>query len=158
MYQGRPTSITSALGYSIAGLSVVIDVGRPWYIWRVPLYFWHWNLNSALLEVALCIMAYVFVLWIELSPAFLERWAGAGEGKLARIARKVSPWIDRSLIWVLALGVLLPTMHQSSLGALIMLTGPKLHPLWNTPWLPLLFLLSCLGLGYAAVVLESALS
>jgi Ni/Fe-hydrogenase subunit HybB-like protein len=154
----RPAVLTSALGYSIAGLSVVIDVGRPWYIWRVPLYFWHWNLNSALLEVALCIMAYVFVVWIELSPAFLERWSAAGEGKLARIARKTLPWIDKSLIWILALGVLLPTMHQSSLGALIMLTGPKLHPLWSTPLLPLLFLLSCLAMGYAAVVLESTLS
>ena len=52
---------------------MVLDVGRPWNIWKVPLYFWRWNLNSVLLEVALCIMAYVVVLWIELSPAFLER-------------------------------------------------------------------------------------
>jgi Ni/Fe-hydrogenase subunit HybB-like protein len=153
----RPAVLTSALGYSIAGLSVVIDVGRPWYIWRVPLYFWHWNLNSALLEVALCIMSYVFVLWIELSPAFLERW-GAGAGRLARTARAISPWLDKALVWILALGVLLPTMHQSSLGSLIVLTGPKLDPLWGTPFLPLLFLLSCLGMGYAAVVLESTLS
>ena len=154
----RPAVLTSALGYSIAGLSVVIDVGRPWYIWRVPLYFWHWNLSSALLEVALCIMSYVFVLWIELSPAFLERWSAAGEGWLARTARKISPWIDKSLVWILALGVLLPTMHQSSLGSLIVLTGPKLNLLWNTAFLPLLFLISCLAMGYAAVVLESALS
>jgi Ni/Fe-hydrogenase subunit HybB-like protein len=154
----RPAVLTSALGYSIAGLSVVIDVGRPWYIWRVPLYFWHWNLNSALLEVALCIMSYVFVLWIELSPAFLERWSAAGEGWLARTARKISPWINKSLVWILALGVLLPTMHQSSLGSLIVLTGPKLNLLWNTAFLPLLFLVSCLAMGYAAVVLESTLS
>ncbi|HEY4593048.1 MAG TPA: Ni/Fe-hydrogenase cytochrome b subunit [Thermoanaerobaculia bacterium] len=153
----RPAVLTSALGYSIAGLSVVIDVGRPWYIWRVPLYFWHWNLNSALLEVALCIMSYVFVLWIELSPAFLERW-GTGEGKIARISRAIAPRLDKVLVWILALGVLLPTMHQSSLGSLIVLTGPKLHPIWSTGFLPLLFLISCLAMGYAAVVLESTLS
>jgi len=153
----RPAVLTSALGYSIAGLSVVIDVGRPWYIWRVPLYFWHWNLNSALLEVALCIMSYVFVLWIELSPAFLERW-GTGQGRIARISRAISPWLDKVLVWILALGVLLPTMHQSSLGSLIVLTGPKLNLLWNTAFLPLLFLISCLAMGYAAVVLESTLS
>ncbi|HEY2292570.1 MAG TPA: Ni/Fe-hydrogenase cytochrome b subunit [Thermoanaerobaculia bacterium] len=153
----RPAVLTSALGYSIAGLSVVIDVGRPWYIWRVPLYFWHWNLNSALLEVALCIMSYVFVLWIELSPAFLERW-GTGEGRIARISRAISPWLDKVLVWILALGVLLPTMHQSSLGSLIVLTGPKLNLLWSTAFLPLLFLISCLAMGYAAVVLESTLS
>ena len=153
----RPAVLTSALGYSIAGLSVVIDVGRPWYIWRVPLYFWHWNLNSALLEVALCIMSYVFVLWIELSPAFLERW-GTGEGRIARISRAIAPQLDKVLVWILALGVLLPTMHQSSLGSLIVLTGPKLNLLWNTAFLPLLFLVSCLAMGYAAVVLESTLS
>jgi Ni/Fe-hydrogenase subunit HybB-like protein len=62
------------------------------------------------------------------------------------------------LIWIIALGMLLPTMHQSSLGSLILLTGPKLHPLWQTPLLPLLFLVSCIAMGYAAVVFESSLS
>ena len=71
----RPAILTSALGYTIAGASVAIDLGRPWNMWKIPLYFWNWNLNSSLLEVALCIMAYVFVLWIELSPAFLEKFA-----------------------------------------------------------------------------------
>ncbi len=73
----RPAVLTSALGYTIAGLSVAIDVGRPWYIWKVPLFAWRWNLSSALLEVALCIMAYVVVLWIELAPAFFEKWSDA---------------------------------------------------------------------------------
>jgi Ni/Fe-hydrogenase subunit HybB-like protein len=49
-------------------------------------------------------------------------------------------------------------MHQSSLGSLMLLAGPRLHPLWNTGWLPLLLLLSSVGMGYAAVVFESALS
>lgn len=154
----RPAVLTSALGYTIAGLSVVIDVGRPWFIWKVPLFFWRWNLNSALLEVALCIMAYVFVGWIELSPVFLERARTSGYEKLRRFAALTLPWVDRALIWVLALGILLPTMHQSSLGSLMMLTGPRLHPLWNTPILPLLFLLNCLAMGYSVVVLESSLS
>ena len=67
----RPAILTSALGYTIAGVSVFLDIGKPWIIWKVPTYVWSWNLNSALLEVALCIMSYMFVLWIELSPAFL---------------------------------------------------------------------------------------
>ena len=74
----RPAILTSALGYTIAGTSVVIDLGRPWNMWKIPLYFWNWNLNSSLLEVALCIMCYVFVLWIELSPAFLEKFSADG--------------------------------------------------------------------------------
>ncbi|MGE5662729.1 MAG: NrfD/PsrC family molybdoenzyme membrane anchor subunit, partial [Deltaproteobacteria bacterium] len=69
----RPAILTSALGYTLAGASIVIDVGRYWNIWKVPL-LWNWNRNSILLEVAMCIMAYVVVLWIEILPAFLEKW------------------------------------------------------------------------------------
>jgi Ni/Fe-hydrogenase subunit HybB-like protein len=154
----RSAILTSALGYTMAGMSVVLDLGRPWEVWKVPLFFWSWNLNSALLEVALCIMAYMGVLWIELSPAFWERWKSGPEGRLQRFSAKAYTFINRYLIWIIALGMLLPTMHQSSLGSLILLTGPKLHPLWQTPLLPLLFLVSCIAMGYAAVVFESSLS
>lgn len=154
----RPAILTSALGYSIAGASVFIDIGRWWNIWKVPLYFKHWNFNSALLEVALCIMAYVAVLWIELSPAFLESFRDGKNAKLKRIAEKLLPILDKSLIWIVALGMLLPTMHQSSLGALMLLAGPRLHPLWFTPFLPLFFLITCLAMGYAVVVFESVFS
>ena len=154
----RPAVLTSALGYTIAGASVAVDLGRPWNMWKIPAYFWNWNLNSSLLEVALCIMAYVFVLWIELSPAFLEKWSIDGPPRLQRISKRVLPFLNKSLIWIIALGMLLPTMHQSSLGSLMMLAGPKLHPLWLTGWLPLLFLLSCLAMGYAVVVFETVFS
>lgn len=153
----RSAILTSALGYTIAGLSVVLDIGRPWLAWKIPLFFWKWNLHSALLEVALCIMAYMVVLWIELSPAFLEK-LGEGKGSIAGIARKAGAVLEKALVWIIALGMLLPTMHQSSLGSLMLLTGPKLHPLWQTPLLPLLFLVSCVAMGFAAVVFESALS
>lgn len=148
----RPALVTSALGYTLAGASVVLDVGRPWLIWKVPLYFWHWNLNSALLEVALCIMAYVFVVWLELTPAVVDKY------RTNRIAARVRPFLDKGLNWLIALAMLLPTMHQSSLGTLMVVAGHKVHPLWQTPLLPLLFLMSCLSMGFAAVVLESALS
>jgi Ni/Fe-hydrogenase subunit HybB-like protein len=61
-------------------------------------------------------------------------------------------------VWFIALGLLLPTMHQSSLGGVLLLAGQRLHALWNTPLLPLLFLLSCLSMGYAAVILESTMA
>jgi Ni/Fe-hydrogenase subunit HybB-like protein len=153
----RSAILTSALGYTIAGLSVVLDIGRPWLAWKIPLFFWKWNLRSALLEVALCIMAYMVVLWIELSPAFLEK-IGEGKSAVAGAARKVAAVLEKALVWIIALGMLLPTMHQSSLGSLMLLTGPKLHPLWQTPILPLLFLVSCVAMGFAAVVFESALA
>ncbi len=154
----RPAILTSALGYTLAGLGVGLDVGRWWNIWRVPVFFWHWNLNSVLLEVALCIMAYTFVLWIELSPAFLQRAERTGTGSIRRFAVRTRPIVEKGLLWVTVFGILLPTMHQSSLGALMLIAGPRLHPLWNTEWLPLLFLLSCLAMGFAAVVFESVLA
>lgn len=154
----RPAILTSALGYTLAGVGVGLDVGRWWSVWRVPLFFWHWNLNSVLLEVALCIMAYVCVLWIELSPAFLEKAQDAPNASIRRFANRALPFVNKWLLWVIALGILLPTMHQSSLGALMLIAGPRLHPLWNTGWLPLLFLISSIGMGYAAVVFEAVLS
>jgi len=154
----RPAILTSALGYTLAGMGVGLDVGRWWSVWRVPLFFWHWNFDSVLLEVALCIMSYMFVLWIELSPAFLEKMEQLGIPSLSRFAARTKPIVERYLLWLIALGILLPTMHQSSLGALMLIAGPRLHPLWNTGWLPLLFLLSCIGMGYAAVVFEAVMS
>jgi len=159
----RPAILTSALGYSMAALAIIIDVGRWWGIWRIPLGGFpdmgKYNWNSALLEVALCVMAYVGVLWIELGPAFLEKWKATSKSSgLVSFAELGLKFYDKALIWIIALGVLLPTMHQSSLGMLMLLAGWKLHGLWNTPWIALLYLISCVGMGYAVVVWESAIS
>lgn len=154
----RPALLTSALGYSMAAVAIIIDVGRPWFIHRIPLRVGSWNLNSALLEVALCVMAYVAVLWIELSPAFLERWKETGPSALRSFAAGILPGLEKVMPFIVALGVLLPTMHQSSLGTVMLLAGHKLHPLWNTGFVPLLFLISCVGMGYGVVVWESAVS
>ncbi len=154
----RPALLTSALGYTMAAVAIHMDVGRPWLLWRVPVFFWHWNLNSALLEVALCVMTYILVLWLEVSPAFTERWRNGPDGLLKSVSGVLHPLVERFLPFIVAAGLLLPTMHQSSLGTVMLLTGPKLHPLWNTPFLPLLFLVSCIGMGYAVVVFESTLA
>lgn len=151
----RPAILSSALGYSIAGLSIFIDVGRYWNIWKVLAFPWQWNFNSVLLEVALCIMAYVMVLWIELTPAFFEGWKSSPRPWLKAFAEWAHPRMEKALLWIIALGLLLPTMHQSSLGSLMLIAGPKLNPLWHTPLLPLLFLLGCLGMGYAVVIFET---
>src|SRR5690606_32164128 len=68
------------------------------------------------------------------------------------------PRMQKALPFLIAFGILLPTMHQSSLGSLMLLAGPKVHALWSTPLLPLLFLITCVAMGYGAVVLESSLS
>ncbi|MGK7313529.1 MAG: hydrogenase 2 operon protein HybA [Candidatus Longimicrobiales bacterium M2_2A_002] len=154
----RAAIVTSALGYTLGGLSVLIDIGRAWNFYKIPLYFTEWNFNSILLEVALCIMLYTMVLWIELSPAFFEKWKDSELHGLKRVAVWLSPKMEKAMPWFIALGLLLPTMHQSSLGSLMLIAGHKLHPLWNTPLLPLLFLVSVVGMGYAAVALECCIS
>lgn len=151
----RPAVLTSALGYSLAGLAVAVDVGRPWNLWKVPLEIWNWNTNSVLLEVGVCIFAYTIVLWLEMSPAILDGWRRGNHEKLRAFAEKRLPFVQKMLLFVIALGVLLPTMHQSSLGGLMVIAGPRLHPLWFTPWLPLYFLITCIGMGYAVVAFET---
>jgi len=154
----RAAIVTSALGYTLGGLSVLIDIGRAWNFYKIPLFFSNWNFNSILLEVALCIMCYTMVLWIELSPALLEGWRESRFPALRRLAVAALPRVEKAMPYVIAVGLLLPTMHQSSLGSLMLLAGSKLHPLWRTPLLPLLFLVSCVAMGYAAVVLEATIS
>ncbi|NJD09481.1 MAG: Ni/Fe-hydrogenase cytochrome b subunit [Gemmatimonadetes bacterium] len=154
----RAAIVTSALGYTLGGLSVLIDIGRAWNFYKIPLFFTEWNVNSILLEVALCIMLYTMVLWVELSPALFEGWQESRYPALRRLAVAALPRVEKAMPYVIAVGLLLPTMHQSSLGSLMLLAGAKLHPLWHTPLLPLLFLVSCVGMGYAAVVLEATIS
>jgi Ni/Fe-hydrogenase subunit HybB-like protein len=149
----RPAILTSLLGYGLAVLAVTIDLGRPWGLWKVPLFFWRWT-GSPQLEVALCVATYVAVLLVELSPAFFEKWKEGPESALRRLAEKGLGLVTRWQVWIVALGLLLPTMHQSSLGTMMLLTGPRLDPLWFTPWLPFLFLVNCIIIGYGVVVLE----
>jgi Ni/Fe-hydrogenase subunit HybB-like protein len=154
----RPAMVTSALGYTLAGVGVGLDVGRWWNLWRVPLFFWHWNFNSALLEVALCITAYIAVLWLRLAPALLEPYTSGPDSRLRRFSVKFSAVVDTLAVPMIVLGLVLATMHQSSLGTLMLLAGSRLHVLWRTPLLPLMFLVSCISMGYAVVVFESAFS
>jgi Ni/Fe-hydrogenase subunit HybB-like protein len=152
----RSAILTSALGYTLGAVGVMIDLGRPWLTWKLPIFFWTWNLDSVQLEVALCIMLYTAVLWIEMAPVFFERWETEdNKPKLQAFAKKWTPILMKAMPWLIALGIVLPTMHQSSLGSMILLAGPKLHPLWLTGWLPFFFLVSCIAMGYGMVVLET---
>jgi Ni/Fe-hydrogenase subunit HybB-like protein len=139
----RSALLTGAFGYTLAGTSVVIDLGRYWNMYNLFLP-WRMNFNSALFEIAMCVMAYTMVLWIEFSPAILEKFKPGW-------VRFVNRW----MFVFIALGMLLPTMHQSSLGSLMIIAGHKLSPLWQTTWLPAFFLITCIAMGYAMVVFES---
>jgi len=143
----RPALLASLFGYTLAGAGVIFDLGRWWNVWNM---FWPWsfNPNSVMFEVAVCITLYIVVMWIEFSPAFLEQM-GKAEAK-----RKLS----RAMFFIIALGTVLPMMHQSSLGTLLVVMGVQIHPLWNTPIQPLLYLLTAVTMGYAVVLFESCLA
>jgi len=154
----RSAVLASMFGYGLAGLSVMIDIGRPWnsYNFFVPS---QWQFNSALFEVAVCIMAYAVILIIEFLPAVFERTSTLTKyPKLVKISKKGYKYIDKFLFVILAIGVLLPTMHQSSLGTLMVVTGFKLDTLWQTNFLPLLFLTNAILMGFSVIVFETLLS
>ena len=143
----RPALTASVFGYSLAGFSVFLDLGRYWQMYNIFLPNLA-NPNSVLLEVALCIATYTLVLWIEFTPAFLEKIGN----------KSLKERLDKIIFFIIALGVLLPTMHQSSLGSLMIAAGHKLSPLWWSPFLPLFYLVSALTMGYAAVIFESSIA
>jgi len=160
----RPALLTAMLGYTFVALGVSIDIGRYYYIWH-PLIMW--NGNSALFEVGICVMIYMTVLYIEFLPVVTERFIGRVnmKGFLARFNApmdKLLRLLDRGLskvmfVFIIA-GVVLSTLHQSSLGTLMVIAGPKMHPLWQTPVLPLLFLLSAIAVGFPMVIFESMIA
>lgn len=154
----RSAIVTSALGYTLAGFAVVMDLGRFWNVWKLPFFWGSWNGTSILLEVALCVMLYTMVAWLELGPTVVAKFCQPDSERCRKIVSRIQKPVERSMPWLLALGILLPTMHQSSLGSLMLLAGPKLHPLWSTPMIPLLFLISAVAMGFGGVVLESILS
>lgn len=143
----RPALLASAFGYTLGGMSVIFDLGRWWNAWHifVPGFA---QVNSVMFEVALCVACYILVLWIEFTPTFLEKFG----------LRNAKHKLNRVLYLFVALGVLLPTMHQSSLGSLLVVFGQQIHPLWQTQVLPLLFLLSAVTMGFSIVLFESALA
>jgi len=141
----RPAILTAFLGYQLVILALLVDVGQPWYLWHAMI---NWNIHSPLFEVAVCVMTYTTVLALEFSPAVFERlnW---------HIPLKVIRAIQIPLVIT---GVVLSTLHQSSLGTMLLMMPNSLSALWYTPILPLLFLFSAVAVGPAMAIFESTLS
>jgi Ni/Fe-hydrogenase subunit HybB-like protein len=142
----RPAILTAFLGYLAVIIGLMVDLGRPWNIWRP---FIHWNLHSPLFEVAMCVIFYTAVLALEFAPVGLESFHRAQP--VVRLLRQLT------LPLVIA-GICLSTLHQSSLGTLFLLSAGRMHPLWYSPLLPPLFLISAIALGLGMVALESMVS
>jgi len=154
----RTALLTSFLGYGTGMIALGFDVGRPWNF----LHFnnpRNWNPHSVLMEVAVCMTAYViFALDVENMPPFLERLYTSGDPQKSQFAMKVFYAIRATFPFFVALAFLLPSMHQSSLGGLMFLAGQRVHPLWQTPRIPLLYLVMAYILGLACVLMVLLLS
>ena len=141
----RPSVLTAFLGYIMVVIALLVDLGHPERIWYMMI---HMNGTSVLLEIGLCVMTYLTVLAIEFAPVVFE---GLKWQKLANLLHKyIMPFV--------ILGVVLSTLHQSSLGSLLIIQPAKLFPLWWTPILPVLFFTSALTIGLSMIILESSLS
>jgi len=141
----RPTVLTAFLGYMLVSVALLIDLGRPYRIWH-PLIMR--NPHSVMFEVAYCVMLYTTVLSLEFSPVVLERF------KL----EKPLKFIKAALIPLVILGVILSTLHQSSLGTVYLIMPTKLHPFWYSPLLPVFFFISAIAVGLAMTIFESSIS
>jgi Ni/Fe-hydrogenase subunit HybB-like protein len=148
----RVALLTSLLFYATGLVAIMIDVGRPWNFWNILLP-WRWNTNSALFEVSICMPLYAFVfLLFENLPPMLETAYAAGGEKTRFWIDHLEPLIIKVYPWMVAGAYLLPAMHQSSLGALLLLAGEKIHPLWQSPLLPAFYLIQAAICGFACVI------
>ena len=140
----RAAILTAFLGYLMVIVALLVDLGQPWRIWHILIY---WNPHSPLFEVGWCVLLYTAVLALEFSPNVFERFNMQAPLRLIRAIQ----------IPLVIAGVVLSTLHQSSLGSVLLLMPDKIHPLWFTPILPLLFFLSAVAVGPAMVIVETSL-
>lgn len=141
----RMSILTAFLGYLIFIWGLLMELGRPWYIWHAIIY---WNIHSPLFEVAWCVMLYTTVLFLEFTQVIFDKF---GLKKLTHIFHKIS-------VPLVIAGALLSTLHQSTLGTLFAVVPGKMHPLWYSPIIPVIFFASCVAGGLAMVVTEAYLS
>jgi len=138
----RPAILTAFLGYLLVVVALLFDLGHPYRIWH-PLIMW--NPRSVMFEVGWCVTLYTTVLFLEFLPVVLERFRMHTALKIMKAAT----------LPIIIAGVILSTLHQSSLGSLFLIMPNRLHPLWWTPLLPVLFFISAVATGLAMTIFES---
>jgi len=144
----RPAILTGFLGYALVVLALLYDVGRPIRLALGYPFVVQQGTSSFLFEVGLCVALYLTVLFIEFTPAPLE-WLGL---------KKARNLVVKLTMLLTIFGVILSTLHQSSLGALFLIAPSKLHPLWYSPYLPIYFFVSSVIAGLSMVLFEGGLA
>ncbi len=143
----RATVLNGLLAYIFYAGALVLDLGRPWNVIN-PVIGNSFGYNSVLFQVAWSFLLYMLVEMVELSPAFAE-WLGW------KRARRI---LASLALGAVIIGVTLSTLHQAGLGALFLMAKPKIHPLWYTEFIPILFFVSSIFGGLSMVILEGTLT
>jgi len=140
----RSALVTSLFGYLLVMGGLFLDIGQWFNFWRP---FVSWGSSSVLFEVFWCISIYTTIQVLEFGEIVTER-----------VGVKMHSLIKKMLPVLMIVGVVFPTIHQSSLGGLFLIAVHKLYPLWWSPFIPLLFLLSSFFVGPAMICVESILA
>jgi Ni/Fe-hydrogenase subunit HybB-like protein len=146
----RPAILTAFLGYVAVIVGLLVDLGLPWNIWRPTVY---WQHHSVLFEVAWCVMLYTAVLGLEFLPSALEHPMFKSQ-----VFQTIVHWLKRLTLPLVIAGIVLSTLHQSSLGSLLLIVPFRVHELWYSPILPVLFFVSAAALGLMMVTVEGFFS
>jgi Ni/Fe-hydrogenase subunit HybB-like protein len=139
----RATVLNGFLAYCFYAAALVLDLGRPWKIMN-PIVGNSFGLSSVLFLVAWHFLLYMLAQLVEFSPAIAE-WMGA---------RRLHRILSGLTVGAVVLGITLSTLHQSALGALFAMAEPKIHPLWYSELIPVLFFVSSIFAGLAMVIVQ----
>ncbi|MBD3164993.1 hypothetical protein GF324_00175 [bacterium] len=140
----KPAIVVAFLGYGSSLFALLFDIGLPWRFWHP---FVYWNHHSFLFEVFWCVSFYFLITFLELSPTLLER---LGLEKLRGTLHKAGG------VFVI-IGITLSSLHHTSLGSLFLVTPQRLHELWFSPIVSLLFIVSAIGGGMMVLLLAKVL-
>ncbi len=146
----RRAILLALLGYSSFVISLIFDLGLPWHIY-MPII--HWQHHSVMFEIAWCVMLYLTALILEFAPVILEHpWFQRS------LFQRLAGWLHHAVLPLVIAGIVLSTLHQSSLGALFLIMPHRVHPLWYSPLIPVLFFISAIAAGMMALIVEGFLA
>ena len=143
----RVTVLNGLLAYIFYAGALTLDLGRPWHIIN-PIIGNSFGYNSVLFLVSWHFLLYMITMAVEFSPVVAE-WA-----KL----EKVRKFLTRLTLGAVIFGITLSILHQSGLGALFLMAKPKIHPLWYSEFIPVLFVVSSIYAGLSMIVFEGTIS
>jgi len=138
----RPATLIAFLGYGSSCFALLLDIGLPWRIYH-PFIFW--NIHSFLFEVSICVTMYFTITAIEMIPIVTER---GFLHKFHELGHKIHHYV----VPIVIVGITLSSMHHTSLGALFIPSPERLHPIWYSPWLNWIFIISAMGAGMMTLI------